>query len=78
LGSDCRRRLTVGDEFGVIVASAEQQTTKGIRMAGYESPTVTELGSVADFTQGQGIRGDADSIHFQFFGHDITISWGHS
>jgi hypothetical protein len=47
-------------------------------MAGYESPAVIELGSVADFTRGQGWQGNADSIHFQFFHHTFTIEFGHS
>ena len=42
-------------------------------MADYEAPAILELGSVADFTQGRGIRGDADSIFF--LGHEF--SWGH-
>jgi hypothetical protein len=43
-------------------------------MADYEAPSILELGSVADFTQGRGIRGDADSIFF--LGHEF--SWGRS
>jgi hypothetical protein len=39
----------------------------------YEAPTIVDLGSVADFTQGRGLRGDADSIFF--LGHEF--SWGH-
>jgi hypothetical protein len=48
-------------------------------MAGYEAPVVTELGSIADFTQGQGIRGNTDHIHINLgrWG-EIDISWGHS
>jgi hypothetical protein len=68
----------VGHRFSVSVVSAEQQTTKGLQMAGYESPVVIELGSVADFTQGQGWQGNADSLHFQIWGHQFTIEYGHS
>jgi hypothetical protein len=48
-------------------------------MAGYESPAVIELGSVAEFTQGQGLRGDADHIHINLgrWG-SIDFSFGHS
>ena len=45
---------------------------RSILMADYEAPAILELGSVADFTQGRGIRGDADSIFF--LGHEF--SWG--
>ena len=38
-------------------------------MATYESPTITELGSIADFTSGHGLRGDHDS--FFFLGYEI-------
>lgn len=47
-------------------------------MADYESPAVIELGSLADFTQGQGWQGNADSIHFTIWGRTFTINYGHS
>jgi hypothetical protein len=40
----------------------------------YTAPSLTEVGSVRDLTQGQGIKGDADS--FNLFGW--TITYGHS
>ena len=45
-------------------------------MSNCESPKITELGSVADFTQGEGWRGDHDSITFTIWGYDIDVSWG--
>lgn len=36
----------------------------------YVPPSLTEVGSVRELTQGQGIRGDADSFWI--------FSWGHS
>lgn len=33
-------------------------------MSNYESPTITELGSIADFTRGEGFRGNHDSVTF--------------
>ena len=48
-------------------------------MAGYEAPAVIELGSVAEFTQGQGLRGDADHIHISLGNWGSSTSrFGHS
>jgi hypothetical protein len=38
-------------------------------MSTYESPTIIELGTIADFTSGRGIFGDHDS--FFLFGYEI-------
>jgi hypothetical protein len=43
-------------------------------MTTYESPTITELGSIADFTSGHGWRGDHDS----FFLLGYEIQYGHA
>lgn len=32
----------------------------------YESPTITEIGSIADFTRGDGRHREFDGIHFLF------------
>lgn len=45
-------------------------------MASYEAPTIVELGSVADFTQGEGFWGDHDSLFI--FGYDTGIDYGQS
>jgi hypothetical protein len=43
-------------------------------MSTYESPAITELGSIADFTSGQGWLGDHDSLFI--FGYDTGIDYG--
>ena len=45
-------------------------------MSSYEKPTVTELGSVADFTRGDGFRGDHDNITFTLWGYDFSFDYG--
>ena len=40
-----------------------------LKLSTYEPPTITELGSIADFTSGHGFRGDHDS--FFFLGYEI-------
>ncbi len=45
-------------------------------MTQYERPTITELGSVADFTRGDGFRGEHDSLSFTIWGREITFSYG--
>jgi hypothetical protein len=42
-------------------------------MTAYETPHITELGSIADFTRGEGFRGSHDSL--TFWGITI-IEWG--
>lgn len=42
----------------------------------YEAPTITELGSVADFTRGDGFTGNHDSFSFTIWGHEINFSYG--
>ena len=45
-------------------------------MATYEPPTITDLGSIADFTRGDGWRGDHDNFTFIVFGYEISGSYG--
>ena len=44
-------------------------------MSTYEAPTVTELGSIADFTRGDGWAGNHDNFSWSgtFWGHEINI-----
>lgn len=41
-------------------------------MKQYEAPTISEMGSVSEVTQGNGWRGNHDRI--SFFG--VTVTWG--
>ncbi len=43
-------------------------------MADYEAPSITELGSVSDFTRGEGCRGSQDSLFI--LGYDTGIHTG--
>lgn len=42
----------------------------------YESPQLTEVGSVKDLTLGEGIRGNDDTFVFSIWGHQFSISYG--
>jgi hypothetical protein len=45
-------------------------------MSEYEAPTITELGTVADFTRGDGFQGSHDSLSFTIWGREISLSYG--
>ena len=46
-------------------------------MPSYEPPTIRELGSIADFTRGDGILGDHDNFTFTTpWGWEISIDYG--
>ena len=42
----------------------------------YESPELTEVGSVRDLTLGQGWRGNDDTFVFTVKGRTISITYG--
>jgi hypothetical protein len=43
-------------------------------MKRYEAPTISEMGSVSEVTQGQGWRGTHDQR--SFVGGRLTVTWG--
>ncbi len=42
----------------------------------YESPQLTEVGSVKDLTLGEGVWGNDDTFVFSIWGHQVSISYG--
>ena len=42
----------------------------------YESPQLTEVGSVKDLTLGEGFWGNDDTFVFTIWGHQISIHYG--
>jgi hypothetical protein len=52
------------------------QLAKGTHM--YETPTITEVGTLRDLTLGQGFAGNDDHLQFTVFGYTVNIAYGHS